>query len=201
MSILIECSYCNKVYNPKYINDEILCVKCDKGAIGREKLSYLIDKYTDYCNSISSFNIRCPNFPESISENIVKLFINNKENIKCLNSSVGDLEKIIKDKIYRIEVKCFSSTGPTSFGPQESWDEIYFVDSIYFKLNFYKIYRINLKNCDKKFQQIMVNKTETYGQHCLAKRRPRICFDKIKEQLKDDCVLVFEGKYEDLFKK
>lgn len=177
MSILIECSYCNKVYNPKYINDEILCVKCDKCAIGREKLSYLIDKYTDYCNSISSFNIRCPNFPESISENIVKLFINNKENIKC-----------------------FSSTGPTSFGPQESWDEIYFVDSIHFKLNFYKIYRINLKNCDKKFQQIMVNKTETYGQHCLAKRRPRICFDKIKEQLNGDCVLVFKGKYEDLFK-
>ena len=27
MYILIECSYCNKVYNPKYINDEILCVK------------------------------------------------------------------------------------------------------------------------------------------------------------------------------
>jgi hypothetical protein len=47
----------------------------------------------------------------------------------------------------------------------------------------------------------MINKSETYEKQCKQKRRPRICFDNLRQQLKDDCMLVFEGRYEYLFKK
>ena len=67
------------------------------------------------------------NFPSEISENLVRIFIKNKSGDDVIwNTKSGDLYNKTKKKI--IEVKAFSSSGPTSFGPTEKWDKIYFVD-------------------------------------------------------------------------
>ena len=60
----------------------------------------------------------------------------------------GDL--IIKNKyikrVIRIEVKGFTSSGPSSFGPKEQWDILYFVDGKNINKRKIKIYEIKLSN-------------------------------------------------------
>jgi hypothetical protein len=188
---------------PKNINDGKNLTK--------EQLVDLYDSYINYSNvclkyKIRKYKIRLPNFPECVSENIVKTFINNKEGIYCINSKQGDLciiEEIEGTRIKkRVEVKCFSSTGPTSFGPTEKWDLLYFLDAQNCRKNKYKIYRVNMKNTDPRFLNIKVNKKQTFKDQCKATRRPRLAFSKIKEQLEkynDSVNMVFEGSFEDLF--
>jgi len=59
------------------------------------------------------------NFPSHISENIVKFALFKKYNIMPnWDTKTGDLDLFN----LKIEVKGFSSTGPSSFGPTEEWD-------------------------------------------------------------------------------
>lgn len=143
---------------------------------------------------------RLPNFPEDISENLVRFFIEIKEGNKCKwNTKVGDL--IINEKL-KCEVKCFLSTGPTSFGPKEKWDILYFLDATDFLKNQFKIYKIELSSENKKILNLKVNKKQTFEDQCLQGRRPRLSFKQIKEQLdENDIKLVFSGKTLELFIK
>ena len=43
-----------------------------------------------------------------------------------------------------------------------------------------------------------INKTKTYKMVCDSGKRPRICFDQVKEQLSDNCKLIWSGNINDL---
>jgi hypothetical protein len=100
---------------------------------------------------VNNKKIRNENFPSHISENLVKFALNNIKYINSdekvtWNTSVGDLE--YKNK--RIEVKGFISDGPSSFGPTEKWDTIYFVDAKKIRDKKIIIYEVLLSNIDEK---------------------------------------------------
>lgn len=180
------------------------------------ELNELFDIYISYYKSLKSFcnknkkKIRYPNFPEELSENIIKYYIINYESKECVNARTGDLCIMFSDltitketqKVHKkIEVKCFSSTGPTSFGPTECWDEIYFLDAINFIDNKFKIYKCKLSHDSELWSNIKINKNETYRDVCKSKRRPRISFTNLYQQLNEDIKLVYEGDFDKIINK
>lgn len=199
----------NKIDDSKNKDGNIKVHKSKK--IVDEELSYdeifvLTESYKEYCQAIQnvfknrSKKGRLPNFPEHISENIVRLYIEKEENCPCTwYTKSGDLQKKSQEKT-RVEVKCFTSDGPSSFGPTEPWDELYFLDATDFLNNKYKIYRVQLSNKDDKVLKFSVNKknAETFEDQCKKGRRPRFHFRDFKKKNKDDVELVFIGSLEDL---
>ena len=189
--------------------DDNFDVKKKKSSIKKNKnvsmlslnnVNELLDIHIDYVNKLKNFQkktncaLRLPNFPECISENIIKEYINIIEKRNCSSSTTcGDLKVVDGIKEIKIEVKCFTSTGPTSFGPTESWDEIYFLDGINFSDKQFKIYKLNLSNDSKKFKSIKINSDKTYEQVCKEGKRPRIGFKLLKDQLENDTKLVYDG--------
>ena len=129
--------------------------------------------------------IRRLNFPSEISENIVKFAIFKKYGLmpNWDDTNKGDLILNILSDSIKIEVKAFSSLGPISFGPNEEWDWIYFVDAVNYTTKKFKIYELKLKNNSKEWLNIKINNKETYNDQILQKRRPRLCFDKLLSQL------------------
>lgn len=139
---------------------------------------------------LTAKKIRNDNFPSEITENIVKFYFSKYKNIMPnWDTKCGDLELLGK----KIEVKGFMSSGPSSFGPTEKWNWIYFVDCKDTINKVYKIYEIKLSNDNEKWKNIKVSEKQTYYDQCIQKRRPRITFDKIQEKLGDDCKCVFDG--------
>jgi len=100
--------------------------------------------YENYKNLCVKHNCksRMPGLTEIVSENIIK-FCLIKNNINCTNNSIGDL---IVDNKFKYECKCFTSNGPISFGPTESWEKIVFMDAREWYNNKFKIILVNLKN-------------------------------------------------------
>lgn len=150
-----------------------------------------IDKYIEYSSCIVSSGGRRPNFPESISENIARIILSGYMKKKIYNSKIGELwdeEKII-------EVKCFTSTGPISFGPKEKWNYIVFVDGIQYAQYKFKMYLLHCSNSSNEIQNLKINKTQTFSSQCQSGRRPRIAFDKIFSQLQDKMVLIFDNVF------
>jgi len=152
------------------------------------KFLELLKVYNVYAKQFKEFG-RSPNFPEVLSENMVKFFINNYERRKCYKSSVGDL---IDENNKRIEVKCFSSSGPSSFGPKEKWDELWFVDATQISNEHCKLYKCSLPYNSTQISSLMVNKNTTFDSFRNVGKRPRILFSSIVDQLKDDIKLVFD---------
>ena len=162
-----------------------------------EETIKLLDIHVKYVSKLLDFyggkqvKHRLPNYPEDISENLVKHLIANIEGISCSRQKkVGDL---LTNENKRIEVKCYTSTGPSSFGPNEQWDVIYFLDAQNFINGEYKLYKVNLKNTDEKFRKIPMNKTETYGDQCEQKRRPRISFEELRKHITNEVCEIFNG--------
>lgn len=114
---------------------------------------------------------RKPNFPEYVSEFIAREILNAKK------GKTGDL--VYKNK--KIEVKCFASNGPTSFGPDESWDYIVLMDAI--KDGIIDMFLYKISNTSLVWQNIKINKFETFMDQCQQKRRPRINFEQLISQL------------------
>ena len=99
----------------------------------------------------------------------------------------------------KVEVKGgFITMGPPTFGPRETWDEIYFVDCQDTLKKTFKIYAIELSNTSEEWKQLKVSKAQTYYDQCLEGRRPRLTFDSIQTQLGDHCRLVFDGHFDEL---
>lgn len=155
------------------------------------KFNYEINKL------LSKKKIRNDNFPSHISENIVKFAIYRKYKIMpCWDTDKGDLVINKLNLPLRIQVKGFVSCGPSSFGPKQSWDWIYFVDAKD-TLNYnFKVYEIKLSNKNHIFRNIKLNKNETYGDICELNQRGKLrgSFYKIfKPQLNNYCNLIFDG--------
>jgi len=154
--------------------------------------------------------IRLPNMPEDISENIVKVIIQNKMNIPSRWTKSNSSDKKVPGDLFSPvegtqEVKCFTSDGPLSFGPNEKWNCIYFLDARNWLNDIFIVWRVELSNTSADWQSLKVNKSQTMGNQCAQKRRPRICWDAIKSHLDNVNVChfknIFEGKFEDIFVK
>jgi hypothetical protein len=151
-------------------------------------------------SKLSCKKIRNENFPSHISENLVKFALNkiryNNSNNKVIwNTTVGDLELDNR----RIEVKAFMSDAPSSFGPTEKWDIIYFVDAKNIQKGDIIIYEILLSNTNDIWLNINISSKETYMQQCINKRRPRIVFSKLLQQIPKEYVnILYEGKIRNL---
>jgi hypothetical protein len=139
--------------------------------------------------------IRNDNFPSEISENIVKYAMFKKYNIMpSWDTKCGDL-MILN---YKIEVKAFSSIGPSSFGPTEYWDCIYFLDAIDYVKYHFIVYEIKLASISDIWSNIKVNKSETMGDQIKQKRRPRLSFKNIKDQINGYVCVIFDGHIDEL---
>jgi hypothetical protein len=181
-------------------NNKKIISKKNKTMLSLNDINDLLDIHIEYIDKLKKFknktncSLRFPNFPECISENIIKEYINIIEKRKCISSTnSGDLEVIDNLKKIKIEVKCFTSTCPSSFGPNEKWDEIYFLDAKNFANKKFKIYKLNLSNVSNEFKLIKINSEKTYEQVCKEGKRPRLSFKILKEQLKNNVNLVYEG--------
>jgi hypothetical protein len=161
---------------------------------------------TDHIIASSGLPIRHQNPPEDITENITKVIIRNYENdhscqwAKGIKYS-GDL---ISEKYpinSPIEVKAFTSDGPSSFGPKKKFSVIYFLDMRGFKDDKLCCWRVDVSNESPEWVQIKMNKTQTNGEQCSEKRRPHISWDNIYSQIPNKCVKVYDGNFSDIFIK
>lgn len=143
---------------------------------------------------------RSPNFPEVVSENLVKFLymkLYNKEP-RWNTKTSGDLIIKNNNKIIKLEVKAFSSDGPMSFGPTEKWNKIYFVDCRKFEKNKFTIYKLDKSNDSDVIKNLKVNKTTTFEECCEEKKRPRLSPTKLIKQLKPHLKKVFSGNINEL---
>lgn len=197
-------------------NSIIVIQKSIRGFVCRRKLQRSTDYmsfqlvlkhleiYKKYYKDIEFLNqhligkkIRYSNFPSEISENIVKFIFFRKYNIMpSWNTKTGDLEcmNLI------LEVKAFSSTGPTTFGPKEKWNFIYFLDATRFQESIFTVFECKIKNTNPIWQQLKVNKHQTYEDQCRQGRRPRLSFCDIYHQLGSNCKMIFKGHINDILK-
>lgn len=172
-------------------------------------VNFILTELTEYrnqCKRRKDINtkltrkIRRENFPCHISENIVAYTIHRKYGYMpewngCKN---GDLKYNNK----QIEVKAFSSVGPTSFGPRENFDSLYIIDCSEFMKGVYgkyTVYEVLLSNKSKEWRNIKFTSAETFGQIADAGKRPRASFmDIIYPQMKEHCSVIFEGWFANL---
>jgi len=145
-----------------------------------------------------SKKIRACNFPEGLSENIVKFIIHNKLNDKTTiwDCKSGDLYSQIEKKL---EVKCFASDAPISFSPNSNWSVIYFLDARKLFDNYIVLYRCSLIPTSDKWKQIKFNKNETFEDQIKLNRRPRIIWKSLYKNIYTDCDIIYEGTIENIF--
>lgn len=129
-------------------------------------------------NTIVKTNLkgtRILNLPDALSESIVcyelgfgkLLDASVKASLKY--STSFDAFDMSNNK--RVQVKCSTSTGPSSFGPKSVWDDIYFLD-MWNNGNIdgsYKIYKIP----NEYIYNTKVNKTQKMSDQQNQSRRPR----------------------------
>lgn len=141
-------------------------------------------------------NFRLPNFPEDISENIIKFILHKKgdtsSNWNCKN---GDLFSDIEGKQ---ECKSFTSHGPSSFSPSSEWDTLYILDAMDWLNDKFILYRINLSSSSDQWRNIRINKNDTFGDMCKKKIRPRIVWSKLYPQISGYCEKIFDGHISDI---
>lgn len=173
--------------------------------IDNETLIQLIENYTktrslykDINDSLIKKKLRLPNCPEAISEKIAQLAIYHRYNVcPSLEISGGDLFIPSSDKYEKIEVKAFTSGGPTSFGPSENWKCIYFVDATHLSEFKTKVYEFRYGNNSQEWLNLPVSKNNTFQDHISQNRRPRIPFSVISK-LPHYCI--FDGDIHFLLK-
>jgi len=170
-------------------------------------------RYADYKKSVettlqiikeTSLPIRNQNPPEDITENIVKFLIKNKENDATVKwakavSLNGDLYSDNYNHEYPIEVKAFTSDGPSSFGPKKKFGVIYFLDMRGWLNDVFVLWKVNVSSNSTEWKQMKMNKTQTNADQCDEGRRPHISWDNIHSQISEKCVKVYEGTFENIF--
>lgn len=176
-------------------------LKSLKDGMTLDKLIFYIKGYntllrlqSDVNETLTYKKIRKINYPSEITENIAKFAIYKKYNVMGnWDIKPGDLNVLSK----HIEVKGgFIENGPPTFGPDEKWDWIYFVDCEETYNMKYKVYEIKKSNID--FHSLKVNMAEKFGDHCNQGRRPRLVFSSIKEQFGENVKLIFDGHISEL---
>jgi hypothetical protein len=182
-------------------------------SIDKYTTNILTRRYTQYRDSClltiqmkeeCGLNIRGQNPPEDITENMTKEIIRIHEGdssclwAKGVNKS-GDLISNTFTEENPIEVKAFSSDGPSQFGPDKNFGVLYFLDMRKWLKNQFVLWKVNLSNESPEWKNVKVNKTETMEQQCSQGRRPRIGWVSLYPQIKEHCVKVYEGTFEGIF--
>jgi len=178
-------------------------------------IEILIKRYNNYKNTYiydeelikNGLNIRHQNTPEDITENIAKFIIRKIENINCLwckgvdkkYKLTGDLYSDLYDKSKPIEIKAFTSNGPSQFGPDKKFSVLYFLDLKNFLQNKIILWKVNLNSDSDEFKEIKINKNQTMNEQFLQGRRPHISFDNIYPQIINFCEKIYEGTFENIF--
>lgn len=180
---------------------DLINVLLDKFIIFNETIdntNILLNKLDEKINENCKKKIRKLNFMSEISENIVKLAIRKKYSVCPIwDTKSGDLYICSK----KIEVKGFSSDGPSSFGPTEDWDWIYFIDCKRYKEKYFIIYEIKLSNKSEIFRNIKISNNETFGHIVDTNQRGKLrgAFEIIfKKQLGTNCNIIFDSYLKDL---
>jgi hypothetical protein len=186
----------------------ILNDKYDKNILTKRfenfKNSYISDEELIH----TGLPIRHQNTPEDITENITKFIIRKYENdescVWCKGIDkkyglTGDLYSNNYDKMSPIEVKSFTSNGPSQFGPDKKFGVLYFLDLRKWLNNEIILWKVNLSYLSEEFKNIKVNKQQTLGQQLLEGRRPHISWEKIYPQITEFCEKIYEGTFENIF--
>jgi hypothetical protein len=148
--------------------------------------------------------IRNQNPPEDITENIAKIIIRNYEKDKTCKWAksiglTGDLFSEKYDINYPIEIKSFTSNGPCSFGPKKKFGIIYFLDMREYLYDKIILWKVNVNSDSTEWNNLSMNKKQTFEEQCKEKRRPHIGWDKIYSQLSNFVEKVYEGTFEEIF--
>jgi hypothetical protein len=163
---------------------------------------YIIVEQNKINISLKKKKTRMINFPESISENIVKFAIFKKYKIMPnWDIKPGDLEIDLITKVIKVEVKgaLDLNNGPATFGSKENWDIIYFVDGKLIHENKFTVYEIKLSNKSKMWKNLEVSKYVYWKTFIKTGKRPRMNFLQIKNQLPDIYInKIFEGHINEL---
>jgi hypothetical protein len=158
-------------------------------------------------------DLRLPNPPEDITENIVKFLIRRELGdptcvwCKGVDGKTGDL---FSQQGGLYEVKAFTSDGPCSFGPKKKFDCLFFLDMRRWLENHFVLWRFHLSNASPLFQNIPINAknvSTSMQDKCDRGLRPHVCFQRIFEFLHDKkdsegreiCTKIYEGTFEDIF--
>jgi hypothetical protein len=178
--------------NPGYIEDNYSeeCLK--------DRFNMQIEQFFKLNNIKNEYKIRIrnQNFPEDVSENIIKFIVRTFDNDPtCYWNGKKDLHSYKGN----VECKCFTTDGPISFSPSSGWDIIYFLDATKWSEKKFKLYKCCLKNTSKEWKNIKVNRTDTFIQHCQQGRRPHISWSSLQPQIESK--IIFDGKFEKIFKK
>jgi hypothetical protein len=157
--------------------------------------------YVTLTKKMNAPGVRLPNFPEDISENMIKYFLIYHKKHSVTRDCKGDLSSKEEGKV---ECKCFTSNGPISFTPTSNWDVIYFLDAREWLNKRFKLYRLGWSMKEDNWQQIVINKTKeprTFkGQTANQKRRPRISWEDLYPQISEYTELIFDGVFEDIYR-
>lgn len=168
------------------------------------KLSYQLE--SEMINK--GISIRHQNPPEDMTENMVKFIIRKYDNdpdcvwckgIDKKHGLIGDLYSPKYDKNIPIEVKAFTSIGPTQFGPNKKFSILYFLDMRSLLEDKFTLWKVNLNDESPEFQNINVNKKETIKEQQLKGRRPRIGWEKIYSQIPEHCEVIYDGTFDSIF--
>jgi hypothetical protein len=165
-------------------------------SFSKEQLKQSLDTYMNYRQNCMKQGVRLPNFPEHISENLVKFMImnHNPNTDVCWAKDINVSGDLFSNTEQRIEVKCFSSDGPITFGPNEPWDNIYFLDARDCVNGNYTCYRVGLKSTSDVISNLRINSKQTFGHHCKSNRRPRLSWKLLKEQIPSSFMrIIFKG--------
>lgn len=98
-----------------------------------------------------------------------------------------------------IEVKSFTSNGPSQFGPNKKFDVLYFLDMRNFINNKIILWKVNLNNLSDDFNNIKINKNQTMRQQMNQGRRPHISWENIYSQISKHCEKIYEGTFDNIF--
>lgn len=148
-----------------------------------------------------------PNFPEDVSENLVRLFIEGQYGWECQwnKTTIGDLCASVPRADgtftqHTFEVKCVNSLGPISFSSRNHWDALYILEWRNLQADELAIYECRASPSDLVFSQIPINvrNSETFGTQRTEKRRPRLTLAKVKKHLGGALTTAFEGTIEEL---
>jgi len=117
------------------------------------------------------------------------------------NKICGDLYSDKYNANNQIEVKAFTSDGPSSFGPKKLFGVIYFLDMRHWLDNKFTLWRVNVSNNSPEWKNIKMNKIQTYNAQCKEGRRPHISWDNIYSQISNKCIKVYDDNFENIFAK
>jgi hypothetical protein len=144
------------------------------------------------------YDTRRNGLPEHISENVIKEVIKNHLGDRSCTwmCNGGDL---YSNESKVIECKSFTSKGPTSFGPKQKWNVIYFLDARDWLDDKLIVWQINLPNTHDVWKNIKVKESQTKEDQADEGRRPRINWNGLYPQISEHCTKVYEGTFEGIF--